>query len=84
MARYQVFREKATGKIAAVYDGCRSNSVIFKDKTRYDEFETDEQLKVEVEPAPDLPKESEIEVVSPNGTKWKLKINNAGKLRVEK
>lgn len=37
MTEFQVFTEIATGKVAAVYRDCKTNSTVFKDKSLYTE-----------------------------------------------
>lgn len=45
--RYQVFKEKATGKVAAVYDNCRTESPRFKNIDLYEEIITNQKRVID-------------------------------------
>ena len=46
------YRNKETGKIEAKFVGCDTQSSVFRDKELYERFESDQDLPLEVVPAP--------------------------------
>lgn len=60
------YREKTTGKIAAKYTGCTTNSAVFNSEL-YERFESEENLPMEIPvleiPVPKSPFELRIEAL---------------------
>lgn len=46
------YRNKVTGKIEAKYVGCDTNSMKFRDETKYERFASIEDLPIEIMPIP--------------------------------